>query len=237
MTDEYCKSSELSKEEQRLCYKFASDFYDMIADLEKKDYLRSELKSEQGEEERMKFMDVLWNVRKATHAFNMFFDMFVDKIKADSKQRLKKFIELNKPYGLTEDDLRYLLFSEMIFVFLQYVEEFRSALLFIMKLDKDKHLNKETTLGTLLWRLQDIGINKSDTLTDIDCELRNGLSHGLFWFDEKGDQEHSEPHLHYSEDITFRNISWISITDLYHKTRRQSICTNCLLNVIGDWFR
>jgi len=236
LTDKYCKSSELKNAEQKMCYKIAADFYDMIADLHKKGYLRSELKLSQGEEERMRFMDVLRNVGKATHAFNMFFDMFVDKIKPDSKQRLKKFMELNKPYGLTEDDLGYLLSSEMVFVFLQNIEEFRSALLFIMKLDQDEYLDEKTTLGTLLWRLQNLGIDKSDTLTDIDCELRNGFSHGLFWFDEKGDREHSEPHLHYSEDITFKNISWISITDLYYKTRKQSIYTNCLLNVIGDWF-
>jgi len=205
-------------------------------DLDKKGYLRSELEVKKGEEGRVSSTNVLWNVRKVTHAFNMFFDMYVDKTKPDSKQRLKKFLELNKPYGLTEEDLRYLLYSELIFVFLQNIEEFRFALLFIMKLDKDEYINEEATLGTLLWRLKELGINKSDTLTDVDYDLRNGLSHCLFWFDEKGDPEHPEPHLHYSRDINFKNVSWISITNLYSKTRKQAIYTNCLLNVIGEWF-
>lgn len=240
-TDKICK--ELPKEEQILCYQLASDFYDMMADLDKKGYLRSDLSLKQGEEERMSSTNVLRNVRKVTHAFNMFFDMYVDKMKPDSKQRLKKFLELNKPYGLTEDDLRYLLYSEMIFVFLQNIEEFRFALLFIMKLPihyivkgKRKTINRKTTLGTLLKSIKEIGIRKAGTLSDIDYNLRNGLSHCLFWFDEKGDPEHPEPHLHYSEDINFKNVSWISITDLYSKTRKQAIYTICLLYVIGEWF-
>ena len=134
LTDKFCNSRDLREEERSLCYEFASNCQDIIKDLDKKGYLRSELRLEQEEEERIRSMNVLWNVRKVTHAFNMFFDMYVDKIKPDSKQRLKRFFELNKPYGLTEDDLRYLLFSEMIFVFLQNIEEFRFALLFILNL-------------------------------------------------------------------------------------------------------
>ena len=243
LTDEFCKSPDLTKKERIVCYQFASNFHDMIADLGKKGYLRSELKAEQGEDDRMNFMNVLWNVRKVTDAFNMFFDMFVDRIKPDSKQRLRKFLELNKPYGLTEENLRYLLYSEMIFVFLQNVEEFRSALLFILKLpirynirEERKTVDGKTTLGTLLRSLNELGIKKADKLEVIDYNLRNGLSHGLFWVDEKSDQHHSKPHLHYAEDITFKNVKWISIADLYSKVRNQSIYTNCLLNVVGDWF-
>lgn len=236
LTDDLCKSSDLREEEKKLCYEFASNILDLLADLEKKGYLRSELKLKKGEEEKKKFINVIWNVREVTHAFNMFFDMYAEKVKPDSKQRLKKFLELNKPYGMTEEDLRYLLYSEMIFVFLLNAEEFRSALLFTMKLDKDEYVNEKTTLGTLLWRLRDLGINKSEALDDIDYELRNGLSHGLFWFHEKADEHHSKPHLHYSKDLTFMNTDWIDIAELYVKTRRQSLYTNCLLNVIGDWF-
>jgi len=236
LTYEFCQSPNITKEEQKICNRFASDLYELLEDLEKRGYLRSELKLKKGEKEKKKFMNVMWNVRKVTHAFNMFFDIYVDKIKPDSKQRLKRFLEMNKPFGLTEDDLRYLLYSEMILVFLQNIEEFRNALLFAMKLDKDEYIDEKTTLGTLLWRLRDLGINKSEALEDIDYELRNGLSHGLFWFDEKADQHHAKPHLHYSKDLTFKNIGWISIADLYLKMRKQSIYTNCLLNVLGDWF-
>jgi hypothetical protein len=235
LTDEFCKSPDLRRKERILCYQLASDFQYMIHDLDNKGYLRSELKEEEGKEDRNKIMNVLWNVRKITHAFNMFFDMYVDKIKPDSKHRLKKFLDLNRPYGLTEDDLRYLLYSQMIFVYLQNAEEFRTALLFIMELDKDKKINKKTTLGKLLARLKELKIKKAETLTDtegaiyVDYQLRNALSHGLFWFDDKGD-------LHYAKDVTFQNVSWTSLPDFYSKMRNQSIYTNCLLNVIADWF-
>ena len=52
--------------------------------------------------------------------------MYVDKVKLDSKQRLRKFLELNEVYGMVEDDLTYLLISEMIMVFLLNAEEFRA---------------------------------------------------------------------------------------------------------------
>jgi len=244
LTDSFCKSPDLGKEEQRLCYEFASDLHDMIADLEQKGCLRSELKSKQGEEDRKHFINILWDVRKVGHAFNMFFDMYVDRRQPHTRHRLEKFLELNKPYGMTERDLAYLLFSEMIFIFLQNAEEFRTVLLFIMKLPicyfvkrQKREITRKTGLGTLLWGLSEMGIKKTDALlTNIDYNLRNGLSHGLYWFDEKGDSEHSEPHLHYSKDITFQDIDWISTNDLFFKTRHQTIYTNCLLNVIADWF-
>lgn len=243
LTDEFCKSPDLRKKERKLCVEVASKFYDMMKDLDEKGYLRSELSVRKGEEERIRSTNVILNVRKVTKAFNMFFNMYVDRVKPNTKHRLKKFLELNKPYGLTKEDLNYLLISEMVFVFLQNIEEFRFALLFILKLpihysvdEKEKTVNRKTTLGTLLRSLEELGIKGIERLSDIDHNLRNGLSHCLFWFDQKGDVECPKPHLHYSEDITFKRVKWIRIADLYSKTRNQSIYTNCLLNVIGDWF-
>jgi len=102
---------------------------------------------------------------------------------------------------------------------------------------KNEKINKKTTLGWLLKAFNELGIQKVDALNKIDVNLRNGLSHCLFWFDQKGDSEHPESHLHYATNITFQNIEWISIKDLFLKERQQSICTNCLVNVIADWFR
>ena len=243
LTDEFCKSQDLRKKERKLCVETASNFYDMMKDLDEKGYLRSELSVRKGEEERIRSTNVIRNVKKVTKAFNMFFDMYVDRVKPNTKHRLEKFLESNKPYGLTKDDLNYLLISEMVFVFLQNIEEFRFAMLFILKLPtrysvngKEKTINRKTTLGTLLRSLEELRIKGTDKLSNIDYNLRNGLSHCLFWFDEKGDTECSKPHLYYSKDISFKHVKLINIADLYTKTRNQSIYTNCLLNVIGDWF-
>lgn len=243
LTYEFCKSQDLRKKERKLCIETASNFYDMMKDLDEKGYLRSELSVRKGEEERIRSTNVIRNVRKVTKAFNMFFDMYVDRVKPNTKHRLEEFLELNKPYGLTKDDLNYLLISEMVFVFLQNIEEFRFAMLFILKLPthysvngKEKTIDRKTTLGTLLRSLEELRIKGTDKLSNIDYNLRNGLSHCLFWFDEKGDTECSKPHLHYSKDISFKHVKLINIADLYTKTRNQSIYTNCLLNVIGDWF-
>jgi hypothetical protein len=243
LTDKFCKSKDLRGDEPKLCFQVASDFLDMLKDLDKKGYLRSELSVRKGEEERIRSTNVIRNVRKVTKAFNMFFDMYVDRVKPNTKHRLEKFLELNKPYGLTKYDLNYLLISEMVFVFLQNIEEFRFAMLFILKLPtnyslngKEKTINRKTTLGTLLRSLEELRIKGTDKLSNVDYNLRNGLSHCLFWFDEKGDTECSKAHLHYSKDISFKHVKLINIADLYTKTRNQSMYTNCLLNVIGDWF-
>lgn len=228
--EKFCE--ELPKEDQPLCRQLGSDFRDLLSDLKKKGYLRSEL-MKKGEEGRTNSEYVIENLRKVTNAFNKFEEMYVDK------ERRKKFIELNEPYGMTKTDLNYLFYSTSVSVFLVNIEAFRAFLLFIMKLPihykvRRKPINCKTTLGTLLKSLEELKIEKADALSDIDYELRNGLSHGLFWL-EKGDQEHPKPHLHYSKDITFKNIEWISFDDLLSKTKNQAIYTNCLLSVIGDF--
>lgn len=233
--DKKCKSLK-TIEDRKICYTFGSDLQHIIADLDEKGYIRSELKTKQGEEKRKKIMDVLTNVSKITNAFNNFFDMYVDRIKPDSKNRLKNFLELNKPYGMTEEDLIYLLCSEMIFVFLQNIEEFRSVLLFIMKLDKDERINKKTTLGKLIRTLTDLGINKSEALNEVDYELRNGLSHGLFWLEKKGISPNRKLYLNYATDITFDSIKPISLKELETTARHQAIYTQCLVWLVTDWF-
>ena len=137
--EKFCK--ELPKEDQPLCRQLGSDFRDLLSDLKKKGYLRSELKEKDSEY-------VIENSRKVTDAFNKFKEMYVDK------ERQKKFIELNKPYGMTKTDLNYLLYSTSVSVFLVNIELFRVFLLFIMELPihykvKGKPINCKTSLGTL----------------------------------------------------------------------------------------
>jgi hypothetical protein len=238
LTDKFCKSNDLRKEERLHCYQVASAFLEMLNDLHTKGYLRVNLESKKNEKQ---IMNMLWNVRKTTNAFNKFFDIYAEKVKPDSQQKLKRLKELGE---FTEEELTYLLFSEMVFIFLQNIEEFRSILLFILKLPisfkkngKIYRIGNKTTLNPLLGNLNVMGIKKVDSISKlIDYDLRNGLSHCLFWFDEKGDSDCPEPHLHYSENIEFRKIHSISIKDLYLKMRNQSMYTNCLLNVVGDWF-
>lgn len=228
--DKFCNSSELTKEERILCYQRARDFHDIMTDLDKKGYLRSDLRLKRGEEGRMNSEYVLENLREITDAFNKFAGIYTDK-----KTR-KKFLELSKSYGLTEENLRYAYFSEMIFVFLQNIEAFRVFFLFIIKPNKDKYLNQKTALGRLLRRLRKLGIDKSDTLIDVDYELRNALSHGLFWLDAKKDSNDHKPCLKYATDLSFKQINKITIADLHSKMRKQAIYTVCLIYVIGDWF-
>lgn len=235
LTDEYCNSNNVIKEEKLLCYKTSLLFCEMLKDLEKKNFLRPNITAKNGQKH---FLNVMWNVQKISNAFNVWFDIYVDRRKPDSKQKLKRIMEIG---DIAEEEALYLLFSQMIFVFLQNIEELRSALLYVLKLPilvpNERTINKKTTLNQLFLGLKNLGIKNADTLANqIEGDLRNGLSHSLFWFEMK-DNDCSELHLHYSEDVEFSTISSpISITELFLKTRKQSLITNCLLNVIADWF-
>lgn len=219
----------LPKNEQKEAARIASALWDMINDLDKRGHLRSELTVEEKEKDRLKVMKLLENSNKVIHAFNMFFDMYVDRIRKNSKQRLNKFLELNREFGFTEEDVGYLLFSEMIFILIASIELFRIALLFTMKMDVDEDINPQTTLGTLFWKFKNLSIDKAGLIeSEIDIELRNSLSHGLYWIDNRAD-------IHYYVDITFQE-KFLKGSDLYSKMRKQSMVTQLLLRVIGDWF-
>lgn len=237
VTDEYCNSNAVDDEEKILFYRTSLLFCEMLKDLEKKGYLRTELRGENGQRELI--LKVILNVRKITEAFNHWFDIYVDMAKPDSKQKLKRIIEIGE---LSEEEAVTLLFSDMIFVFLQNIEEFRYTFLHSLKLpihikaDNTK-IDKRTALKQLLKGLNTLGIKNAPELSKlIQGDLRNGLSHGLFWFERK-DKECSETHLHYSKDSEFTKVVGpIGISELFKITRKQSIYTNCLLNVIADWF-
>lgn len=236
LTDKYCDSNAVNSKEKALCYRTSLLFNEMLKDLEKKGYLRTELREIGGQ--RANITKVILNVRKITKAFNDWFDIYVDKAKVDSKQKLKRIIEIGE---FSEEDAIFLLFSNMIFVFLQNIEEFRYTLLHVLKLPisvpNDRDIDEKTALKQLLTRLNKLGIKNANRLSKlIEGDLRNGLSHWLFWFEMK-DNDCSELHLHYSKDSEFKTICGpIGISKLFENTRKQSMYTNCLLNVIADWF-
>jgi len=237
LTDEYCNSNAVNEKEKILCYRTSLLFCEMIKDLETKGYLRTELRGKNGQRELI--LKTILNVRKITEAFNHWFDIYVDMAKPDSKQKLKRIVEIGE---LSEEEAVILLFSNMIFVFLQNIEEFRYTLLHSLKLPisikaNNTKIDKRTALKQLLRGLNTLGIKNASELSKlIEGDLRNGLSHGLFWFERK-DKDCSETHFYYSKDTEFEEVCGpIGISELFEKTRNQSMYTNCLLNVIADWF-
>lgn len=230
MVDRLCQRLS-TREEQQKCYELASSLRDLLEDLDSKGYLRSELGLEIGWQpyaaERRKLMNLMSNANKTTMSYNAI---------------LFKSRSL-KTSDLTENELKYLFNSTLVFSFLQSIELFRVAFLFVLKLPipytvegRTGIIDNRTTLGKLFRSLEALEVRGVDDLGDIDYHLRNGLSHCLFWFDEEGESQNPEPHLHYSEDASFQRISSIRIADLMNKTQKQSLRTNLLLNVIADLY-
>lgn len=79
LSDEFVKS--LPPHEQLKGSKMISDLQGIMDFMNRKGYLRLELRGVQGEAERVKINNVLQNTLRMTKAFNIFFDMYVDKIK------------------------------------------------------------------------------------------------------------------------------------------------------------
>jgi len=85
------------------------------------------------------------------------------------------------------------------------------------------------TLGQLLEQLDKVTEKKSRYLSEkIDIQLRNALTHGLFWI--KGSV------LVYCKDITLRKPEEIIVPELWIKTREQSKIAQCLITFIADWY-
>jgi len=154
--DKFCK--ELPKEDQQLCRQLTSDFWELLSDLEKKDYLLSF--SSLDTNRHFKASNVFENLREVTDAFNRFNEMYMDK------ERSKKFVELNKPH-VWHTNFNYLLYSLSVIVFLQNIEAYKAFLLYMMKLPiryevegktKTQKIHKKTTLGNLLKGIKELGI-------------------------------------------------------------------------------
>ena len=216
LVDEFVDS--LSPEEQRFALHIVSHLQNIFKKLEKEGYLRARLR---GTIERTSFLKILTDSDKLFEAYNMLFRIF------EKKGRSKKFVEHNKRYGLYDKGLAYLFLSESIATFQRGVELFKNCFLFILK--PRRGFKTKMTLGQFLKRLIDATGTKGQRLAqEIDVDLRNALAHGLFWM--------NRVELVYCEDVALKKQKRIRLDNLWMKTRKQSIVTQCLIKLIADWY-
>lgn len=229
--DDWIKT--LPRVDQPFVAETTSELWDVFRDLKRKGYLRPTLESKQ----RKDFPEIFRTSDGLFEAFNMLFT--IPDVKGEFVYgRNKEFVEHNQEYGFSEKGYINLLLSESFSAFIRNVELFRSAFLFVLKTTKKPRKKKRKArkefyhkmgVGELLNQLVSICGSKGRKIKDkVDVDLRNGLTHGLFWM--KGLM------LHYSEDITFVKTRKIKLDDLWKKARDQSKVTQCLMKLVPAWY-
>ncbi len=220
------------EEEQQFVAETISELWDLFCDLKRKGYLRPTLRSKK----RKEFTEIFKTSNGLFDVFNLLFS--IPNVKGEFVYgRNKKFVEHNQDYGFTEKRYVNLLISESLSVFSRNVELFRCCFLFVLKTTK-KQKKKKTNrkefwhtmgVGQLLRLLEEICGDKGTKIKDkIDFNLRNYLTHGLFWLDG--------PMIRYATDISFSKIKEIRLDDLWKKARNQSRITQSLIEMIPAWY-
>ena len=221
LVDEFI--NKIDKREQKQALEVVTTLEEVFDILKKKGHLRETLR---GDVQRRKFLNVMKDSNKLFAAYNMLFHVF------EKKGRSTKFAEHNKPFGFHEDGVAYLFLSESIATVVRSAEFFRNCFLYVLKTTKRRSVNgfwSNMTLGSLLKQLDKVTQKKSRSLTEkIDIQLRNALTHGLFWLEGSV--------LVYCSDITLRRQKEIIVPELWIKTREQSKIVQCLINFIADWY-
>ena len=211
--------NKLQEKDQRYALGLVSLFQEIFQELSNQGYLRQKLR---GSVERAKFSEIIKCSNKLFDAYNMLFFIFA------KKGRSKEFVKHNeKKFGLHEEGVVYLFLSESIDVFIRNTELLKNV--FIFTLQTCFFSRPRMTLGQFLKRLKEVSGTKGKIFAkEIDVNLRNALSHGLFCTDGVD--------VVYCEDVTLKSQKRIRLDNLWNKARKQSIITQCLISFIADWY-
>jgi hypothetical protein len=153
------------------------EYYDKISpiiegllnDLESQDWLRKA-----SVEEIIQFIGIMKDKSEIALAHNRLTEIF------DNPERLSFFLKNNREY-FTDQQFSYLFMSQLYFLFLVYVEMFRSFLLFYLKRGPGFIFKDRMTLGPFLAALKKCSPKYGEQIEkEMALNLRNAFAHGLF---------------------------------------------------------
>lgn len=219
MSSTYSFISKLEGTDKRYALRIVSIFEEIFQELSSRNLLRLKLR---GSVERAKFYEILKCSNKLFDAYNMLFSIFTERGKS------KKFVEHNQEeFGWHEEGVAYLFLSESVDVFIRNTELFKNV--FIFTLRTCFFSRPRMTLGQFLRRLREVCGKKGRKMDEeIDVNLRNALSHGLFWTEDAD--------IVYCDDVTLTRQTRIRLDNLWNKAKKQSIVTQCLISFVADWY-
>jgi hypothetical protein len=197
--------------------------------LDEKGFLRENLRGTSSEEKREIYVLVEKNADRILASFNKFCDVYMDE------KKRKRFFELTRDFGFTEEDLTHLLHTQLMFAFLLNTEAFKNFLTFILK-----KVSPKSTLGDLLGGNEGILVKQTRDNGEaekiskrLDINLRNSLAH--FTFREEEATICCYNHSKEGNEWSLKENK-IKSSDLLQKTMETSLVRAILASVIADWY-
>lgn len=222
--DKYIQRN-IPKELHDYAYEVAEELWDMLLALDKKDRVKPSLRGAEKD-----FLEILMDSDKIFKAFNKFFDIYM------KEDKRKRFFELLKKeeFGFTNEDLSYLLHSQMVFIFLAVTEMFKNTMVFVLK-----GIPPTSTLGRLFGSRGILAEETKQTgeakrlANKINVDLRNALAH--FMFRKVGKTM-------YYYDYEKDNNDWLlvrkemDIGKLFEMSLRHNTLNKLLVEMIPEWY-
>jgi len=161
--------------------------------------------------ETIKFVEIMKDKNEISLAFNRLQDLF------STPAKFQNFMERNKEH-FGDEDLSYLLISQLYFLSLVHAEMFRNLLLFYLKRGRGENFYDKMTLGKFLQKLKEISPIFGEKLeTELESIIRNSFAHGLFNIKAITG---TEPQLFCYESVgNLENPTRFSLTDLMIKRK------------------
>jgi hypothetical protein len=222
--DEYVQIY-VARPSQLQAYKIALELWDMLVALEKKGYVREELRGKRTFERRELLVTIASNADGIIASMNKFYGFFFQK------EKNRKFVEMMRKNGLNDEDLFHVLNVQLVFDFLLESESFKNIVQLILQ-----NISPKSPLGYLFDTLENATKKNGEAkrIADrIDIDLRNGLAHFSF-------REENQEIFYYKyekkEGCWILKESHIESAKLLQKTREVSLMRALMGSIIPDWY-
>ncbi len=142
------------------------------------------------------------------------------------KEITKSLVELG--VGFTAQNVATTWVYDVFGVFTETTELLKNYFLVLLRMD-GKVFKSDMTLGWLARSIkQECPINGSKFVNEINIDLRNAFSHGLYWFDKDGS---GNDVLCYTDEL---GTNPHTITQIIDVVKKQHLLSTCFTELLGE---